>query len=278
MKVVTTRGFTWLLLYRLRVPGRERSEGHAAWRRAIELSLGDEDTAKLRSIAHSRTEPAGRVGRARILLAHPEDPSFFAVSRALGLRWARRDRGLDGCARRSPASRPGADDHARGQGFAGFVGLSKGEGSWLSPRAVDNPASRPPRPRARRRGGTCVPCQFAAFDRCYYAVAWATSRFRTIRGRILFAFLITSMITSVLGAYATMNIQRSGVLVEKTFDQSLMSINYARAAATDFAAMRAASKQSREPAPRPQLQSTKNTILKQDPQLHLPPAEAKLRP
>jgi hypothetical protein len=86
------------------------------------------------------------------------------------------------------------------------------------------------------------------------------------------------MITSVLGAYATMNIQRSGVLVEKTFDQSLMSINYARAAATHFAAMRAASKQSREPAPRPQLQSTKNTILKQDPQLHLPPAEAKLRP
>jgi hypothetical protein len=36
---------------------------------AIELSLGDEDTAKLRSIAQSRTEPA-RVERARILLAY----------------------------------------------------------------------------------------------------------------------------------------------------------------------------------------------------------------
>jgi hypothetical protein len=57
----------------------------AAWRRAIELSLGDEDTAKLRSIAQSRTEPASRVERARILLAYREDPSFFAVSRALGL-------------------------------------------------------------------------------------------------------------------------------------------------------------------------------------------------
>jgi hypothetical protein len=57
----------------------------AAWRRAIELSLGDEDTAELRSIAHSRTEPASRVERARILLAYREDPSFFAVSRALGL-------------------------------------------------------------------------------------------------------------------------------------------------------------------------------------------------
>ena len=36
----------------------------AAWRRAIELSLGDADTAKLRSIAQSRTEPASRVERA----------------------------------------------------------------------------------------------------------------------------------------------------------------------------------------------------------------------
>ncbi len=57
----------------------------AAWRRAIELALGEEDTAKLRSIAQSRTEPASRVERARILLAYQEDPSFFAVGRALGL-------------------------------------------------------------------------------------------------------------------------------------------------------------------------------------------------
>jgi hypothetical protein len=47
----------------------------AAWRRATELSLGDADTAKLRSIAQSRTEPASRVERARILLAYREDPS-----------------------------------------------------------------------------------------------------------------------------------------------------------------------------------------------------------
>jgi hypothetical protein len=40
----------------------------AAWRRAIEMSLGDEDWAKLRSIARSRTEPASRVERAGILL------------------------------------------------------------------------------------------------------------------------------------------------------------------------------------------------------------------
>src|SRR5437868_3417599 len=57
----------------------------AAWRRAIELSLGDEDTAKLNSVAQSRTEPASRVERARMLLAYREDPSFFAVARAFGL-------------------------------------------------------------------------------------------------------------------------------------------------------------------------------------------------
>ena len=57
----------------------------AAWRRVIELSLGDADSAKLRSITHSRTEPASRVERARILLAYREDPSLFAVGRRLGL-------------------------------------------------------------------------------------------------------------------------------------------------------------------------------------------------
>src|SRR3954468_6584538 len=57
----------------------------AAWRRAIELSLTDKDTAKLTAIAQSRTEPASRVERARILLAYREDPSFFAVGQALGV-------------------------------------------------------------------------------------------------------------------------------------------------------------------------------------------------
>src|SRR2546423_14191736 len=56
----------------------------AAWRRAIELSLGDAAVERLKSIAHSRTEPASRVERARILLAYREDPSFFAVGRRLG--------------------------------------------------------------------------------------------------------------------------------------------------------------------------------------------------
>src|SRR6202158_4926086 len=54
-----------------------------ARRRAIELSIGEDDSAKLVSITRSRTEPASRVERARMLLAYREDPSFFAVGRAL---------------------------------------------------------------------------------------------------------------------------------------------------------------------------------------------------
>ena len=58
----------------------------AARRRALELCLEVEDRAQLEAIAQSRTAPAGRVERARILLAYPEDPSFFAVARARGLQ------------------------------------------------------------------------------------------------------------------------------------------------------------------------------------------------
>ena len=57
----------------------------AAWRRAVELSLGDGDVERLKSIAQSRSEPASRVERARILLAYRADLSFFAVGRALRL-------------------------------------------------------------------------------------------------------------------------------------------------------------------------------------------------
>src|ERR1700674_363146 len=56
-----------------------------AWRRVIELSIRAEDLARLVSITRSRTEPASRVERARILVAYREDPSFFAVGHALGV-------------------------------------------------------------------------------------------------------------------------------------------------------------------------------------------------
>jgi diguanylate cyclase (GGDEF)-like protein len=62
---------------------------------------------------------------------------------------------------------------------------------------------------------------------------------QTIRGWILIAFLIMSTVMAGLGTYATLLIKDDGILVRKTYDQSLMAINYARAAATDFTAMRA---------------------------------------
>src|SRR6266567_4378694 len=84
----------------------------AAWRRAIELSLTDADTAKLTSIAQSRSETAGRVERARILLAYREDTSFFAVGQALGLHHQTVQR----CVERAVAEGPMAalDDRPRG--------------------------------------------------------------------------------------------------------------------------------------------------------------------
>jgi transposase len=56
-----------------------------AWRRAFDLTIEEKDLAKLTAIARSRTEPASRVERARMLLAYREDPSFFAVGQALGV-------------------------------------------------------------------------------------------------------------------------------------------------------------------------------------------------
>jgi hypothetical protein len=49
------------------------------------LSFGDEDTAKLRSIARSRTDSASRVERARICWPIGKTRRFFAVGRALDL-------------------------------------------------------------------------------------------------------------------------------------------------------------------------------------------------
>ncbi len=71
-------------------------------------------------------------------------------------------------------------------------------------------------------------------------VARVGHRMATIRGQILLAFLVMSVITAALGFYAEQGIKRAGALVSETFDKSLMSVNYARAAAADFAAMQAA--------------------------------------
>ncbi|WP_369719734.1 EAL domain-containing protein [Bradyrhizobium sp. LLZ17] len=65
----------------------------------------------------------------------------------------------------------------------------------------------------------------------------------SIRTAIFMFCLAMSAIAAALGGYATLGIRHAGDLVAKTFDESLMSINYARAAGADFAAMRVASAQ-----------------------------------
>ena len=57
----------------------------AAPRRVIELAFSDEDLVELTRVARSRTAPASRVERARMLLAYRETPSFYAVGRAIGV-------------------------------------------------------------------------------------------------------------------------------------------------------------------------------------------------
>jgi transposase len=57
----------------------------AGWRRAIELALSEQEVTALAAISRSRTEPASRVERARMLLAYRENPSFFAVGQARGM-------------------------------------------------------------------------------------------------------------------------------------------------------------------------------------------------
>ena len=57
----------------------------AAPRRVIACSIGPDDLAQLEAIARSRTEPASRVERARILLAYRADPSSTAVGARIGV-------------------------------------------------------------------------------------------------------------------------------------------------------------------------------------------------
>jgi len=57
----------------------------AAPRRVVELLIGGDDLARLEAIARSRTEPAIRVERARMLLAYRADPSSTAVGQRVGV-------------------------------------------------------------------------------------------------------------------------------------------------------------------------------------------------
>ena len=57
----------------------------AAPRRVVEIAIGPDELAQLAMIARSRTEPANRVERARIVLAYRAEPSSTAVGEQLGV-------------------------------------------------------------------------------------------------------------------------------------------------------------------------------------------------
>ena len=55
----------------------------AGWRQAVALAMTGEEIVALTALSRSRTEPAGRVSRAAMLLGYREKPSFVAVGRRL---------------------------------------------------------------------------------------------------------------------------------------------------------------------------------------------------
>ena len=80
----------------------------------------------------------------------------------------------------------------------------------------------------------------AALRRLRPAVRAVTQARATIRVKIVLAFLATATLTTAFGAYAVHNIGVTGGLMTATFDQVLISLDYARAAAADFAGLQAA--------------------------------------
>ncbi len=60
----------------------------------------------------------------------------------------------------------------------------------------------------------------------------------SIRGKIVTAFGVISMIVAAMGGYAVHGVHEAGSLVVETFDRPLMTISHARSAMTNFAAMR----------------------------------------
>jgi transposase len=102
----------------------------SALRRVIDLAIGDADLARLRSIGRSRTEPASRVERARMLLAYREDPSFFAVGRAMGVHHQTVQRCIARALAHGPMEalddrpRPGREPTITAEAKAWFVSLA----------------------------------------------------------------------------------------------------------------------------------------------------------
>lgn len=102
----------------------------AAPRRVIEFAIGADELARLEAIARSRSEPAIRVERARMLLAYREDPSSTAVGERIGvmrhtvLRCVRRAQHLGVTAALDDSPRPGKAPQITPEARAWLVSLA----------------------------------------------------------------------------------------------------------------------------------------------------------
>src|SRR5882724_10112702 len=86
MKLALCMGFIWpVKSCSLSFDSFNEAKIMTASRRVLKFTIGKADLSALESIARSRTEPVGRVERARVLLAYRQDPSFYAVGQALGM-------------------------------------------------------------------------------------------------------------------------------------------------------------------------------------------------
>jgi transposase len=110
----------------------------AAPRRVVELAIGSDDLARLEAIARSRSEPAIRVERARILLAYHANPSSVAVGQLVGvmrhtvLRCVRRAEQVGVLAALHDSPRPGKEPVITPEAKAWLVSLAcRKRRTWL---------------------------------------------------------------------------------------------------------------------------------------------------
>ena len=114
----------------------------AGRRKAIELAMSEEDLAALRAIARSRSEPASRVERARMLLAYWDEPSFFKVGRAVGAHHQTVQRCVERALVYGPMAalddrpRPGKEPTITAGAAGCQPRLPQGQGTRLSARIV----------------------------------------------------------------------------------------------------------------------------------------------
>jgi transposase len=102
----------------------------AGWRQAIELAMSETDLTTLVAIARSRTEPASRVQRARMLLAYRDNLSFFATGQAIGVHHQTVQRCIERALAYGPIaalddrSRPGREPTITAEAKAWIVNLA----------------------------------------------------------------------------------------------------------------------------------------------------------